>query len=452
MGDHNKVKIGEPGIRGKVSYEFTGGDGVRDRGRANADGGDSDIAPVLEMVKNEATQKPVPAGDSMVAPWGPDNRFPNKLRFLFENNLVPGLIDFKADMVFGTGYTLVNERGEQETFADEHNWLDSWDVFDYLLSQATDYVVYQNVFGQVRRMKNGKTVDYIQPIAAQECRVGIDKEGDPTHIVVGVYDGGEADEFDPYPIWNRFNDVKAGELSHDIVMYQCRKPTSGFRFYSYPVYIGAVNSWIPVANQIPRMHAALLRNTMMATYHVKIPMEPLAELARKNKWTEEKLQEWVDNKMSEIDDMVCGAENAGKTFYTYTIATDRGQKVEWEISLIDNKLKEMSESHLRLFNDCNQALTSAFQVPPSLASIQLGEKLSSGSEVLNSFNFYVKTRTPIARKIITDPINAALRINFPKTRARLVFQDVTLVHQDSDKTGIEPQDTKQTPDNEDTLR
>jgi len=57
--------------------------------------------------------------------------------------------------------------------------------------------------------------------------------------------------------------------------------------------------------------------------------------------------------------------------------------------------------------------------------------------VLNSFNFYVKTRTPIARKIITDPINAALRINFPGTRARLVFRDVTLVHQDKDKTGIE---------------
>lgn len=432
-----KTKIGEPGIRGRVAYSFTGGGkDVSDKSRSGMEVDTLDSLP-LQMVDKESDQQGVPAGNYTVTPWGPDNLFPNQLRMLFENNLVPGLIDFKADMIFGTGYTLENDLGEEEDFKQEREWLDSWDVFDYLLSQVTDFVVYQNTFGQVRGTdkQDGKVKDILH-INAQECRIEINDEKERCGIVVGNFDDASGD-FVRYDEWDRFADIQAGRLSRPISMYQIKKPTSGFRYYNYPVYIGAVNSWIPVANKIPKMHAALLKNTMMALYHVKIPLESLAQLKAQNSWTDEALKKWVDEKLEEIDNMVCGAENAGKTFYSYSATTEKGQKVEWEISMIDNKMKEMSESHLQLFNDCNQALTSAFQVPPSLASIQLGQKLSSGSEVLNSFNFYVKTRTPIARKIITDPINAALRINFPGTRARLVFQDVTLVHQDKDKTGIE---------------
>lgn len=53
----------------------------------------------LQMVDKESDQQGVPAGNYTVTPWGPDNLFPNQLRMLFENNLVPGLIDFKADMI-----------------------------------------------------------------------------------------------------------------------------------------------------------------------------------------------------------------------------------------------------------------------------------------------------------------------------------------------------------------
>lgn len=442
MAKRNKIGIEGSGVVGRVRYDIFSGDlevdgrSITDKGRG---GGGTDAADVLplQMVKNEADQQGVRAGEFTVTPWGPDNLFPNQLRMLFENNLVPGLIDFKADMIFGTGYTLVNDRGKEGDFCQEREWLDSWDVFDYLLSQVTDFVVYQNTFGQVRGTdkKDGKVKDILH-INAQECRIEINEEKERCGIVVGNFDD-IAGDFVRYDQWDRYADIQAGKLSRPISMYQIKKPTSGFRYYNYPVYIGAVNSWIPVANKIPKMHAALLKNTMMALYHVKIPLESLAQLKAQNSWTDEDLKKWVDEKLEEIDNMVCGAENAGKTFYSYSATTEKGQKVEWEISMIDNKMKEMSESHLQLFNDCNQALTSAFQVPPSLASIQLGQKLSSGSEVLNSFNFYVKTRTPIARKIITDPINAALRINFPGTRARLVFRDVTLVHQDKDKTGIE---------------
>ena len=145
---------------------------------------------------------------------------------------------------------------------------------------------------------------------------------------------------------------------------------------------------------------------------------------------------FVETKLQEIDDMLCGASNAGKTFYTFSVNDASGKPMNWEIILIDNKLKETSESFLQLYNDSNQALTSAFQVQPALASIQLGNKMSSGSEVLNAFNLHLKTRTPIAREIILNPINAALRFNFPNTMAKVVFRDISLVPQAKDKSGV----------------
>lgn len=429
----DEIEIGISGIYRNGSYEFTK-KGVSNRGGSRS-GSETEV-PALEMVKNESDQQGAVAGKYTVSPWGPDNLLPNHLRFLFENNLVPGLLDFKVDMIFGAGYTLVDAAtGHEGTFEEEWAWMNDWDVFGYLLAQITDFVFYENVFGQVRRSKTQRFVADILPVCAEQCRLAIDGKKEVNGVVTGNYDSSGGD-FTKYPLWDMFGDVRSGNLSDSIVMYQGKKPTPGFRYYNYPVYIGAVNSWIPVANKIPKMHLALLNNTLMAAYHVKIPMESLSKLAAEKEWTKEDLKKYVSERLKEIDNMVCGAENAGKTFYTYTLAGEKGTQLEWKIEMIENKQKEMSESHLQLFNDCNQALTSAFQVQPSLASIQLGNKMSSGSEVLNAYNLHVKTRTPIARKIITDPINAALRINFPGTTARVAFKDITLVKQEENKNGV----------------
>lgn len=432
-----EIREGFAGVfgRSRMAVELTAGRGVKASGRGGGGGGTGSEETLFKMVEKEDDTQYATAGKVNVSKWGADNLFPNSLRAVFDNNLAPGLLDFKTDMLYGAGYTLVNERTEQEEeFAAEWEWLNSWDVFTYLVQQITDFVTCENMFGQARRTLGGRQVADILHVNAQECRLEIMKNGVSQRVVVGDYTnmGGS---FVPYPRWSYFEDMQNGGMRDKIAMYHLKKPTFGFRYYNYPVYIGAMNTWVPVANQIPKMHLNTLKNMLMATYHVQIPLEQLERLAAQKGWKQAELSKFVEEKLEELDDMLSGAANAGKTFYSFTISHE-GKPQEWKITLIDSKLKEQSESYLKLFNDSNQALTSAFQVQPSLASIQLGDKMSSGSEVLNSYNLHVESRTPIARRLIATPINAALKINFPKTTARLAFKNIPLVRQAKDSSGV----------------
>ena len=155
-------------------------------------------------------------------------------------------------------------------------------------------------------------------------------------------------------------------------------------------------------------------------------------------WSQEQLSQWIDDKINALEDMLAGAANAGKTFYSFATKDPNSNVLfSWKITPIDNKAKQLSEGYLKLFNDGNQALTSAMQVQPSLACVQLGDKLSSGSEVLNSYNLHMQTRTQIPRKVVLAAMNTALKVNFPNLDVRAEFENVLLVHQDKDKTGVD---------------
>jgi hypothetical protein len=437
--DEVEVKEGFAGVYGqsRMAVEVTGKGG---KGAVAAlrggDSGSSGGEKLFKMVEKEDDAQSVEVGGVKVSQWGADNLFPNSLRAVFDNNLAPGLLDFKTDMLYGAGYTLVSElTGEEEEFRAEREWLGSWDVFTYLLSQITDFVTCENIFGQARRSLSGKLITDILHVNAQECRLEVMKNGVSPRVVVGDYSN-LSGKFAAYPRWDIFGDVVAGQMRDKIAMYHLKKPTFGFRYYNYPVYIGAMNTWVPVANLIPSMHLNTLKNMLMAVYHVQIPLESLKLLAAEKNWKDKEVNKFVEDKLAELDDMLSGAANAGKTFYSFSVGGQGSGQHEWKVTLIDNKLKEMSESYLKLFNDTNQALTSAFQVQPSLASIQLGDKMSSGSEVLNSYNLHVESRTPIARRLIATPVNAALKINFKGTQARLAFKNIPLVRQAKDKSGV----------------
>ncbi len=429
-----EVKPGFAGVRGKsrMAIEFEATKTPENRGGSNDNSG---TTSTFRITEKEDDSQAVTCGNHKISPWGPDNKFPNSLRKLFVNNLAPGLLDFKVDMIYGRGLTLVDRRTEEEQdFIEEWKWLESWDRTTYILSQITDFITCENVFGQVRRSIGGKIADILH-VNASECRLEIMKNNRVENVIVGNFEDSSS-TFKPYKTWKPIEEREKNKVLNAISMYHGKKPTFGFRYYNYPVFIGVLNTWLPVANLIPEYHYSMLKNALMAVYHVRIPLEPLLKLKEVKGWKQEEMDAFVETKLQEIDDMLCGASNAGKTFYTFSVNDASGKPMNWEIILIDNKLKETSESFLQLYNDSNQALTSAFQVQPALASIQLGNKMSSGSEVLNAFNLHLKTRTPIAREIILNPINAALRFNFPNTMAKVVFRDISLVPQAKDKSGV----------------
>jgi hypothetical protein len=268
-------------------------------------------------------------------------------------------------------------------------------------------------------------------INAEECRLAVmnPKTKQIEHIIISDWEG--RTDKDPYPVFDRKDPLK-----HVVSMYHCKKKSFLFNYYNYPVFIGALQKWVPLANEIPGFHLARLQNSINAKYHIKIPVDSLKALKELKQWNQKQLDDWLTARLKDLDDMLAGAHNAGKTFYSFKQSDPAGKEMAgWEIVEIKNNEKEMSEANLRLFNETNQAITSAVQVQPSLACIQLGDKMSSGSEVLNSYNLHVKTRTPIARRMILRPVNMALAINFPGKGYKVGIEDAILVKQEIDKKG-----------------
>ncbi len=371
----------------------------------------------------------------VVSPWGEDNLFPDTLiDIVYSNNLLPGLVENKEDMIYGQGMHFVDSQGKEVQDTALLDWLDSWDYDAWIQSQISDFVVMYNCFGQFVRTRDGKRISHIEHVPAEECRCTVMKRNRVEHIIVADWQYKEQ-EFVAYPV---FDPRRPLPQQDDITMYHAYRRSTGYKYYGMPRYVGALQYWVPLLNRIPEYHLSMIRNSLNALFHVEIPYDPLEKMRQSRGWSQEQLSQWIDDKINALEDMLAGAANAGKTFYSFATKDPNSNVLfSWKITPIDNKAKQLSEGYLKLFNDGNQALTSAMQVQPSLACVQLGDKLSSGSEVLNSYNLHMQTRTQIPRKVVLAAMNTALKVNFPNLDVRAEFENVLLVHQDKDKTGVD---------------
>jgi len=375
----------------------------------------------LSLNNHVEDKKGIAAGKYRISKWGYDNLFPNHLMSLYENNIFNGIADFKVDMLYSLGYQLYewkivgSEKIKVPVFDSEINdWLESWDTSGYIIDAFTDFVWIENIFTQILVNKAKKKVISLHHMNTEECRLEImDENGRFKNVILSDWTGFNRD----YKSIAAMDWIKPLEKQNTFV--NIKKKSFGLSIYNFPVYIGMLRKWIPLANEIPTFHLSRLQISINAKYHIKIPVSSLNALRDLKQWKQEDLDKWLETKLKEIDDMLAGAENAGKAFYSYKDADMNGKEIEgWEINLINNNEKKQSEANLQLFKETNQAITSAMQVQPSLVGIDLG---NSSSEVLNSYNMHIKTRTRIARNMVLDTINKSIRVNWPGKR---LFIDV----------------------------
>ena len=67
------------------------------------------------------------------------------------------------------------------------------------------------------------------------------------------------------------------------------------------------------------------------------------------------------------------------------------------------------------------------QLHPSLTNIMVNGKLASGSEMLYAHQIYKLSDVAIPEMVILDPINQAIKFNFPDTDLQLGFYPQNLM-------------------------
>ena len=385
---------------------------------------------------------PHQVGGYRVIPYGHDNLLPSMLREVVnDNNLAPGIIERQMGLLYGQGVFL-NEmsfvNGEISRVWKEDKtiqaWLDSWDYIDYIKRAMTDYLHLKGFF-DIKYLERGNRIgrppriSSIRHIPAKNARLEWTDSRDPRdvkHILVGDFEHGCLNTgIRVYPVYDPRNPG-----SHKTAASYNSTYTFSRDFYAVPQYWGALR-WIVRGSEIPTIFKYVTDNGLNLAYHVHSPAgywenkrEVLKELHPE--WPAAKIEEAISDLSEEflqnLTEVLSGKENAGKFFHTIDIPDETtGTVYTWKIEAIDQKIKDLVDSQLKISEASSSAITSGMGLHPSLSNVMVNGKLASGSELLYAFKLYLLSDTEIASNVILGSINQAIAFNFPGTRLRLGF-------------------------------
>lgn len=382
-------------------------------------------------------------GDVKVVPYGWQNNIPTFVRDVVdENNLVPGIINRQAGLLWGQGphfYQLGYDGGKiSQVWLEDRDvqaWLDSWDYKAYLRGCINDYLHLGGFYdakylARGQRIGLGRRIAMLEHIPAKNARLEWPENdsrriADVRHIAVGDFENGcTGTGVTLYPVYDRRDPGKyPASASYN------RLESFARDFYSVPQFWGALR-WIIRGSEIPAIFKYVTDNGINLAYHVHSSdayWDKRRDVLRNlhPDWSEARLEEEIGvitTKM--LDSMVAvltGKENAGKLFHSIDIVDDQGNSHPWKIEAIDQKIKDFVESQLKINEASVSAITSGMGLHPSLSNIMVNGKLASGSEMLYAFKLYLHSDVEIASGIILEPINQAIAFNFPGKDIRLGF-------------------------------
>jgi hypothetical protein len=430
--DSYEVYIGKNG--GKFYFDK---EGYQNRGSKNNDLSDSTL---FDDVYFKRTQKV----SDRIAKFGSDNKLPYKIiKWIIDSPLLLPLLSFKIDMVLGQGlyvYKIVGyEQKGNDVMEIREPLLDNQiiDFFaenetdDFFEGASTDFYFFGNFFAEYIASRGAFVEGYTKGIALlnhidfTNVRPEIPedfKTAVQTYILNPDWNNYQISNNSYIPSFSKAK-IRKKSIEH-IKAYFPGNP-----FMSVPFWIGA-NQFIEYLNSIPTFKKSLINHVATPSWHVKIP----ADYFKINfpNYSKEDLMKEKEKLSENLEKFLQGPENAGKPLITYFWKDTSGKEVSIEISPIKHEIPDtlFSDDFEQMF----QILCSATQVPPSLASMLVPGKLSSGSDILNSWNAY-NARIDRHRKKILKPLYNIKKINGWNPEAQFAFRNKELKTTDQNPTG-----------------
>ena len=376
------------------------------------------------------------------------------------NRLMPEVIEKQVKIMYGRGLFVYRPEFDGEgrliqkwmDVPEITGWLRSWndygivdDYNDFALEVIRRYYYYEDHFVKWRFLAGkaiGRTpVAGLELVENAKARLATKKELSPfgdyhyddfTHVMVG--DWRYRGDFKVYPRLdlrniNCYNVAISHHANGDVCsMYGRNKSYDGSR------------EWLLAANENPVFIRSFLRNAMAAKIHVIIPHEWLEskkkqiealctenrKLKRENKalltfngvevgtdYSEGLLIQYTNVELERLTNYLSGATNQGKMFSTFSFRDSKGEEVRWKIEQVDLKYKEYIESLIALDRRADEVLLSSKGLDPAISNVSKEGVISkSGSDAYYNYLIYL-LQLPAPEKICCDPINMAVRVNFP---------------------------------------
>lgn len=245
---------------------------------------------------------------------------------------------------------------------------------------------------------------------------------------------------------------KKNPFRHKYAIYKHTLPSVDRDYYITPEWHANMR-WISLARKIPEWIESNIDNSINIKYHIEIPADYFIRLYPRSRYpTEEEWYAVLDRKEEELylkmDEMLAGAANASKTFYSKIAVDEQGNVLPgWKITELKNDIKD--EAWLKAYGTGAAAICTAHGVPPSLAGLILSSGLGtgSGSDVREQFNYYLQLNTVTPRQTTTEWWQFVKRHNqydrlFKPLFGRTVhigYRNIVLQSTDENKSGFATQ-------------
>ncbi len=360
---------------------------------------------------------------SEIANWGEDNDFPQQvIKAVEQSTELPALLDWQARALQGKEVVAFqryfNEEAERWSFKpivdlDIDSFLQDTTFKRYMREASTDLFWFWNVFPELIKSVDGKSIAYLGTQDASFCRWSrMDKNGSVKNCYVNAKwpeakvtdtETIKYDVIDPYSN-TRVEDVQ--NLKKDSFIYPVSYPSPGKSYYQLAKWNGFLTSgWADIARRIPLSKRSLLERMLSAKYILQIPVNYWPSAYKDwNKLTMEQQMQIKKNKVKEVNDQLTGSLNEGKTILVEVGFDLAGKELPgWKIIPIEQV--KIDGNNLEDSREASEHLMRALGVDPTLVGDGPGKKLGggSGSDKRVAFNIYVALLQPY-RDVILEPL------------------------------------------------
>lgn len=385
-------------------------------------------------------------GDCIVHPYGYNNDLPEEIRDVVKSNyLAPGILTKKTQLLWGVGPKLYREKISnglivKDWITDDNevqDWLDSFDAENYLLKSCVDFNYIEGVYTKFFQARGGRVgkqhIAKLEHVDNRHARLATSKTSTSTkadRVIETDFNfqhWEKAFDYKDYPLFDF-----SKPFSEKVSIFYSNMYSFCTDYYSIPDLYGSLE-WLRRSTNVPLIFKALSNNSLNVKYHVISPQEFWDKKEEKLKeqctklgqlYSDKVLASYKENLLREISEVLSGDEAVGKFWHTTKLFTVEGTNLiehGWEIKPIDQNMKELVESQIKISERADYAVAGGMNVHGALGNISGKGTSDSGSEQLYALKNYMLTGIDIPEMIVTKAINYALRANWPKKRLKLGF-------------------------------
>lgn len=394
----------------------------------------------VDKMPDEKPKLTFMVGKRVFVNWGGSNRYPDKADETIRScGVLQTALGFKARTCFGQGVLPYvrdgfDAEGNQvlKPVADEKvlDFLSNYAFNRYMEGALRDLFKFGNAYPVFYFNREGKIVR-VSAVNARHCRISKDKRelivfpdfqygnptgGSSTYRVIDMLD-----EEDPFLDFERRKVL--GKLgSKPLAFPRLKNYFSNNDYYGTPDWEAALRSgWIDIAKQVPVFLKHAYENAMSLMWHIQIPVSWYEwkfprEKYGKDSDGEAARQADINAFWDEMEENLCGQENANKAFFSdygcdgYGHAEDK-----WVIERLKNEID--AKERLTTSAAANNEILFAVLINPATLGAGMpggayAGQAGSGSDIRESYLVSIVSNY-VEKQQVLDPVLLALKHNYP---------------------------------------